>query len=189
MSEYTSQGFIDLALPSLSVRMLRDAAPVPECALPQGYRLEFYRDGDEAKWAEIEVAVRQFDAHENAVACFLREFPQTEERGRRMLFAYAPDGSCAGTATAWFNPDGQGRVHWVAVHPDHRGKGIAKALVCAVVRLLGELNPGPIVLYSGTRSHAAISMYEKLGFYRDPGPAGGTDEAWTMIRAANGQRG
>jgi len=80
-------------------------------------------------------------------------------------------------------------VHWVAVHPDHRGKGIAKALVCAVVRLLGELNPGPIVLYSGTRSHAAIAMYEKLGFYRDPSENGGTDEAWRMIRAANGQRG
>lgn len=189
MSEFTSQGFIDLALPSMSVRMLRDALPAPDCTLPDGYTLAFYTPGDENHWADIEVAVRQFDSHEKAVECFLREFPEEEERGRRMLFAYDPAGNCAGTATAWFNPDGQGRVHWVAVHPEHRGKGIAKALVCRVVQLLAELNPGSIVLYSGTRSHAAIGMYEKLGFYRDPAETGGTDEAWAMIHNANQQRG
>ncbi len=189
MSEYTSQGFIDLALPSMSVRMLRDADPAPACTLPEGYALSFYTSGDENHWADIEVAVRQFDSHEKAVECFIREFPQEEERRIRMLFAYDPKGNCAGTATAWFNPDGQGRVHWVAVHPDHRGKGIAKALVCRVVELLGELNPGPIVLHSGTRNHAAIAMYENLGFYRDPSENGGTDEAWRIIREANERRG
>ena len=188
MNEYTSQGFIDLAMPDMSVRMLREVLPVPDCRLPEGYRMEFYKDGDETKWADIEVAVRQFSVHEEAVACFRREFPETELRAHRILFAYASDGSCAGTAAAWFNPDGQGRVHWVAVHPEHRGKGVAKALVCRVTELLAELNPGPIVLYSGTRSHAAIGMYEKLGFYRDPAETGGTDEAWRRIHEANEQR-
>lgn len=188
MNEYVSQGFIDLSLPSLSVRMVRSPAPVPECRLPGGYRMEFYRDGDRAHWVDLEIAVKQFDNREKAAACFEREFPGAEERARRMLFVFAPDGSCAGTATAWCNPDGQGRVHWVAVHPAHHGRGIAKALVCRVVEILAELNPGEIVLYSGTRSHAAIAMYEKLGFTADvPGSAGG-EEAWRMIREANAAR-
>jgi len=185
MNEYTENGFIDLTLPAMSVTLYRDPPPMEQYPLPEGYRMEFYRDGDEAKWVDLHMQVKQFDAPEKAAHCFENEFPGKEERMRRMLFVYAPDGSCAGTATAWFNPDGTGRVHWVAVSPAHRGRGIAKALVSRVVRLLDELHGGRIILASLTRNHIAIAMYEKMGFIPDITASQGGEEAWRIIREAN----
>ena len=186
MSQYTDKGMIDCELPSLSVRMVRDSAPVPLCPLPEGYTFAFYREGDREKWVDIHMHVAQFDDRAKAAECFDRNFPEKEELPRRMLFAIAPDGSCAGTATAWF--DGSvGRLHWVAVDPAHKRKGIAKALVSRATALLHELHGGQIFLTSGTRNHVAIAMYEKLGYRPDIAGSAGGEEAWRIIREANGK--
>lgn len=184
MSQYTEKGMIDRELPSMSVRMVRDPAPVADCPLPAGYRMEFYRDGDRDKWVDIHMHVAQFDDPAKAAASFDSNFPEKAELPRRMLFVYAPDGSCAGTATAWF--DGNvGRLHWVAVDPAHKRKGIAKALVCRATELLHRMHEGQIFLTSGTRNHVAIAMYEKLGYVPDIAGSAGGEEAWRIIREAN----
>ena len=184
MSEYTDKGQIDHSLPSLSVRMTRAAMPIAEYPLPPGYRVAFYQSGDEEKWADIHLRVAQFDDRQKALECFWRNFPEKEELPRRMMFAYASDGSCAGTTTAWF--DGTvGRLHWVAVDPAHKGQGLAKALVSRATALLHELHPGEIYLTSGTRNHAAIAMYEKLGYVPDVAGSAGGEEAWRIIHEAN----
>lgn len=58
--------------------------------------------------------------------------PYRDELARRCVFARDADGRGAGTVTGWWNATEERRepsVHWVAVHPDYQGLGLAKALV------------------------------------------------------------
>ncbi len=52
----------------------------------------------------------------------------------------------------------------VAVHPDHRRKGIAEALVTALMRALKERANESLALEVRASNGPAISLYEKLGF-------------------------
>ena len=52
----------------------------------------------------------------------------------------------------------------VAVHPDHRRKGIAEALVLALSRDLKERDNVCLTLEVRASNDPAIALYEKLGF-------------------------
>lgn len=52
----------------------------------------------------------------------------------------------------------------VAVHPDHRRKGIAEALVLALARDLKERDNVCLTLEVRASNDPAIALYEKLGF-------------------------
>ncbi len=52
----------------------------------------------------------------------------------------------------------------VGVDPDHRRKGIAEALVTALVRQLSEENNHSLALEVRLSNAPAIALYEKLGF-------------------------
>ena len=52
----------------------------------------------------------------------------------------------------------------IAVHPDHRRKGIAEALVCALVEDLKAMGSHCLTLEVRASNDPAISLYEKLGF-------------------------
>src|SRR5277367_247311 len=51
-------------------------------------------------------------------------------------------------------------ISWLFVHPAHRRKGVATALVRAITTRLN----GPITLNVATENIAARSLYERLGF-------------------------
>ena len=52
----------------------------------------------------------------------------------------------------------------VAVHPDHRRKGIAVSLIHALVRKLKECESHCLTLEVRASNAPAIALYEKLGF-------------------------
>ena len=52
----------------------------------------------------------------------------------------------------------------VAVHPDHRRKGIAEALVKALVADLKEMGSCALTLEVRVSNDGAIALYHKLGF-------------------------
>jgi ribosomal-protein-alanine N-acetyltransferase len=52
----------------------------------------------------------------------------------------------------------------VAVHPDHRRKGVAQALVTALVRALWEKDNHSLALEVRASNAPASALYEKLGF-------------------------
>ena len=73
-----------------------------------------------------------------------------------------------GVATLWMG-DTFGslweRVHWVAVHPDHQGKGLAKCMVARMLQLYRELGcETPVYLTSQTKSYRAVRIYKQMGF-------------------------
>ena len=52
----------------------------------------------------------------------------------------------------------------IAVHPDHRGKGIAKALIETSLRIFSKENVKSVELEVNSANRSAVKLYEKFGF-------------------------
>lgn len=161
---------LDKSLPYAGVIMTkRDAGVYPAYSLPQGYTLGFYTPGAERDWAEIMASVGEADSVGAGIELFSQTFGGWPELfGRRNLFAVAPDGTAAATASLWLGETfgvPLPRVHWVACKPEYQGKGLAKALLSALLSLHRELALGDFIyLTTQTWSYKAIGIYRKFGF-------------------------
>ncbi len=68
-----------------------------------------------------------------------------------------------GTATAVKNASG---IRLLGVHPDHRGKGVGRALTLACIALAREKGHREVVLHTTEVMKTAWRLYESLGFQR-----------------------
>jgi len=144
--------------------------PLPVCPLPKGFTYQLYQPGYEKEWARIETSVGEFDCEMDALLYYQKEFlSYPDELSRRGIFIAAPDGELVGTASAWWDYAGQRRhpiIHWVAVKPNYQGKGLGKAIIAEVLRLMTVVDgDDTFFLKTQTPSHKAIGMYEWAGFY------------------------
>ncbi len=168
---------INKSIPHYPLTMIKaDTKSYPRYSLPDGYEFLFYQKGDEARWAEIEVAVGQFEDMEKGLLHFNRQFidGQNLKPEERMLFVRSPEGEFVATASLW-NGDYLGtecqRIHWVAVKDGHAGKGIAKALLTKLMDLYNNLGYKDFIyLVTGTRNFPAVAIYRKFGFADYTGP-------------------
>ncbi|HMH93659.1 MAG TPA: GNAT family N-acetyltransferase, partial [Streptosporangiaceae bacterium] len=88
-----------------------------------------------------------------------------EADGRiRGFGAFYPDASVQGLG--W--PPGWASGRALAVHPDARGHGIARALLAATVRLARQAGAPVFAFHTASFMTDAIALYERLGFRRVP---------------------
>ena len=73
------------------------------------------------------------------------------------------DGAVAATAMVGFDGH-RGWVYYLAVALDHRGRGLARALMAEAERLLIERGCPKIMLMVRADNDAVIGMYEGLGY-------------------------
>lgn len=153
---------------NLSVAMLREhLEAIPRFASPPGFLLRWFRPGDEQRWQEIQAAADQYNtiSHELFTRQFGTDLRLLEER---QCFIIDDHEKAVGTATAWFDPDYNGRpygrVHWVAIVPERQGRGLAKPLLTAVCHRLRELGHDRAYLTTSTARVPAINLYLKFGF-------------------------
>ncbi|MCL1809102.1 MAG: ribosomal protein S18-alanine N-acetyltransferase [Clostridiales bacterium] len=101
--------------------------------------------------------------------CFSRPWSEQsfhEEIARNRLARYIVaelDGEMAGYAGVWVILD-EGHITNVAVHPDFRRKGIAKALICSLVDLSVREGVRMFTLEVQESNKNAISLYKHTGF-------------------------
>ena len=162
---------------------------IPSVACPAAYLLRTFRNGDERAWARIEAAVGEFPSPSRALEHFEEEFgPVRDQLADRCLVLEDGRGNPIGTATAWYgNLDGEprGRVHWVAIVPEHQGKGLAKPLLRAVMERLARDHP-QAYLTTQTTSYRAVNLYLQFGFV--PYPTNEQDrEGWAIVERALGR--
>jgi len=164
-------------LEHIPVVMVReDLTALPSFPLPPGYRLRSYRHGEASLWAEIEVSVGEFPTVEQALMHFEKEFgPYPDELEKRCLFLEDAAGRAIGTTTAWFHNaswleahphfagKNYGRLHWVAIRPEHQGRKLAKPLLAAALRRLAQFH-SRAYLTTQTTSARAIHLYLDWGF-------------------------
>ncbi len=137
-------------------------------SLPEGFSIRTFSPGDEAQWAMVETAVGEFDTEEEAKDYFVQTYlPYPDELRCRCFFVIAPDGTYAGTCTAWFMVKESGEtgvIHWFGVRPEYQGMGLGKALLLKAMRHFEALNAYPVYLHTQTWSHKAIGLYANAGF-------------------------
>lgn len=150
---------------------------LPRFPLPEGYRIRLYQPGDEKHWAAVESAAGEFDTPETALAHFLSEFgSRLNDMEQRCCLLQTEAGQVIGTATAWYDDDqppwneirppgwqGDGRLHWVAIHPDFQRRGLGKPLVAAAMHRLAQFHQRAF-LTTQTTSWIAVKIYLDFGF-------------------------
>ncbi|MGI5899101.1 MAG: GNAT family N-acetyltransferase [Christensenellales bacterium] len=161
---------LDKSVPFIDVLMQRKkGAPVPDYSLPQGYSFALFKMGDENAWAKIETSVLEFDSEEAALNRFERQFlPHVPDLEKRCLFVQDDNGEKIATSTAWWCCEKRCDpwLNWVAVKPEHQGRGIGKAIVSRATQIMLELDGDKdFYLHTQTWSHRAIKLYEKMGYF------------------------
>jgi len=171
----------------LRVAMVRQSLDgIPQHSLPPGYCMRAYRKGDRSRW------VRIWQASEQYVKVTARTFDRAfggdlAAMARRGFFLVGPDGRDVGTITAWYERRYRGRrwgrIHWVAIVPEHRGKGLCKAMMTAAMNRLRALGHRRAMLRTETPRLAAIRTYLDFGFVPDM-RFGEARRAWKLIAEA-----
>jgi len=84
------------------------------------------------------------------------------------LVVEAPDGSFAAFVTVRIDPvTKMAELEPVGTHPDHRGKGLAKAVCAEGIRRVQKYDPSCIVILGAAATAAAAGLYASLGFEKE----------------------
>jgi mycothiol synthase len=152
------------------IRMWRSLEAVPPARLPEGYAFRTYREGDAGAFVRIKNAA--FAGETGAGRAWTPEDFQKEYlespyfRPERVFFAACGE-ELVGTTTAWTAMhEGRevGLIHWVAVTPGHRGRGVGEALNARALCHLKEMGYREAVLSTNASLRAAVRLYHRLGF-------------------------
>lgn len=140
--------------------------PLPRAVMAEGYVLRTTRPGDEGDCQRIAAVLN---------AAFNRDFHTADEyrtftalspsfRHDLNLVAEAPDGSFAAhVGVTYDEANRRGIFEPVCTHPDHRRRGLARALMIEGLRRLKALGASDV--YVGTGDAApANALYEAVGF-------------------------
>ena len=152
----------------IPVMMVRgDLEGIPHFELPPPYRVRMYGPGDAETWRRIQTASDQFGTFPPEK--FARVFGTDESvLAARQLYLCDGEGEAIGTMSAWFGETapwaGWGRVHYVAVVPEHQGRGLARTLMTLTLRRLSELGHDRAFLDTQTVRPVAINLYLRFGF-------------------------
>ncbi len=138
---------------------------LPEARVAEGYCLRTYRQRDEAAWCRL--VNECIGGHTDEAGC-RSSLTATPEFAPEDMFFAEHGADVVGTACAHrgaHTPEGVGYVHMVAVDPSHRGKGLGRALVVAVLRRFRELGYRTATLQTDDFRLSAIKLYLDLGFH------------------------
>ncbi|MEX0655819.1 MAG: GNAT family N-acetyltransferase [Phycisphaeraceae bacterium] len=165
------------------LQMIRDhLRDLPDAALPAAFHLRPYRPGDDRTWYDIHLKADRYTKLTSQR--FVDEFGSDDEllAARQLYLCDSQNGEPLGTATAWQDDDGAGRVHWVAIVPEAQGRGLAKPLLAAVCQRLAELGHQQTRLTTQSPRIAAVNLYLRFGFRPDLRSAEDVS-IWQRLRA------
>ncbi len=153
-----------------SLRMWRKLKDLPSANAPAGYRIRTYEAGDDAAFVRIKNAAFM---SENAggrawtAADFEKEYLDSPHFDpKRVMFAVFGD-EPVGTTTAWtatYLGRDVGLIHWVAVVPEHRSKGLGWWLNVRALHKLKALGYREATLNTSETLESAVRLYRRLGF-------------------------
>ena len=139
--------------------------PIPELDLPAGYSIRHVR-GEEDVGQRVAVHRDAFASYTSMTANKYRAIMNAPTyRPELDLVVVAEDGSFASFCIIWYDERNQlGVFEPVGCHPQHRRRGLTKALMCEGLRRLKYL--GATVASVGSISSDVPSnrLYESLGF-------------------------
>jgi GNAT superfamily N-acetyltransferase len=168
---------------NLNVIMVRDTMDdIPAYPFPKGFNIRRYRQGEGNIWTRIQRAAEPFgEINDDLFQCeFGRDIDSLEDRS---FFLITELGNEIGTITSWWQPNWKnsewGQIHWVAIHPDFHGRGLAKPMMSVAMKRLQQSHIRSF-LRTSTGRIAAIKVYLDFGFLPDM-DAENSQEAWQEV--------
>lgn len=161
---------------------------ISEYPLPDGYRFEFYQDGDRDIWIEIEQSAKEFSSYDEGLSAWNRYYSGREnELYNRMVFVVNEHGEKVATATAFYDIQGRdksgaGWLHWVAVKREYQGKGLSKPLITYVLDVMKALGYSNAKIPTQTNTWLAVKIYLDLGFRPISQNAVNSYMGWCIIK-------
>lgn len=159
---------LDRTIPFYNLILRCDRWQRRDTPLPEGFRLRGFRPGDEDGWAALEYGIGDFDTLEEARDYFVRTYcARPQELAGRCLFAVDERGRVAGTCTAWRDSRRGGdaaSLHWLAVSPEHQGKGLGKVLCRKTLEIFQDSGEFPVYIHTQPWSWKAVLLYIREGF-------------------------
>ena len=154
---------------------------VENAPLPAGYALRSVTEAD--AWAEVASLIDRTAAAPSFTAEGWRALASSPTyRSELDLLAIAPDGGLAAHCTGWFDSANRTLLlEPVGCVPDHRRRGLARALVLETLRRGSDLSATVALVASDGRSQAANATYESLGL-----APGARKWVWTQSPRAAG---
>lgn len=139
--------------------------PIPEYQLPEGYSVRNAVIMDEwERYRKLQMSV----------------FTHIKDMGKNLLETYStasfyiaeldvvavdPDGNLAAFCTGRFDHVSKiAELEPVGTHPDHRKKGLAKAVILECLKRLQKYNPIAVIILGAAASEGANRLYESVGF-------------------------
>ena len=178
-----------MTAPGLRLKMVRaDLQGLPEPAPPpRKLAIRPYRPGDEAAWAAlIDAAYPEIGPDPDRFATVFGADPAPI--AARLGFLVTGEGDrILGTTAAWWGGhegrDDQGRIHWVAIHPEVQGAGLSRPMVLWALHRLVALGHRDAYLMTEDFRLAAIGLYRSWG--GGPAPPGwGGEQGWGGVSTA-----
>jgi len=161
-----------VAYEDIQITMARDDIDnVPVIDLPDGYAFRNFQDGDEVAWTAIQRASDPFNVIDDGL--FEREYGSAiDALPDRMWFVTTEEDEAIGTISSWWEhgpdqPDDRGRIHWVAVRPDHQRRGISKPMMTKALTEMASYHTSAMLGTSSGRPWA-VKVYLDFGFRPDP---------------------
>lgn len=91
-----------------------------------------------------------------------------QEEGDIAGVVLTPRGVLGDADALAFTRSGEREFRQLAVRPQYRGRGVARALIDHAVRSIGALGIGTVEIHTGLRMVSARRLYESYGFTRRP---------------------
>ena len=152
------------------LRMWRNLEDLPKVEVANGYTLRSFEPGDASAFVEIKneaFSEEHGGGRDWTLFDFHKEYLDSPHfRPERVLFA-ASEEKLVGTTTAWtseFEGREVGLIHWVAVVPEHRSKGLGQALNVQALHKLKEMGYEECVLSTNESLSSAVRLYLRLDF-------------------------
>nr|WP_281176323.1 mycothiol synthase [Pseudonocardia acaciae] len=151
------------------MRRSLDTPEIPEPELQPGVRLRTFVVGaDEAEFLRVNNAA--FDWHPEQGGWDIEQVKVREAEPwfdpAGFLLAVDENDRLLGYHWTKVHPEGIGEVYVLGVDPAAQGGGLGAALTLAGLRHLRGLGLRDVMLYTEADNHAAVRVYQKLGFTR-----------------------
>ena len=162
-----------------SVRMIRkNMENIPQFPIPEGFAIRNYRRNEGYIWTRIQKAAEPYMNIDDGLFTreFKRDFLAMEDRS---FYLTTDTGEEIGTITAWWQDDGWGQIHWVAIHPDYQGRGLSKPMMSVAMARLKQSHER-CFLGTSTGRIPAVKLYLDFGFIPDTSREN-SREAWTEV--------
>ncbi len=141
------------------------SGPVDRYDLPDGYSICRYSgEEDKTAWVECCRGGRLIDENAGIKAFDSSITAMKEIDHYKDVFFLKHNGVIVGTATGFVFDSGDGDLHMVGIRTDHRGKGLCKYLISAVLQKLHRDGVKRVFLTTDEFRVSAIKSYLTAGF-------------------------